>query len=164
MQAEEDKGDLFHTHLHIQPSRPRPEDSNSRAPIQQEVTAGNLKLLLLNQIFSQCTRGIPCERCVIDGTECFLDEELDGRRKVALKRKIEKLEETRDTLVKFIHIVRNSDAHDPILQAIRNGATLEQVTVAIAARSQGIKNTGSGENQRKSKCMKFVGSSPGVAS
>lgn len=40
---------------------------------------------------SQCSGSAPCETCVSLDTKCIIDETLDGRRKVALNRRLEEL-------------------------------------------------------------------------
>lgn len=71
-----------------------------------------------------------------DGTECYIDEELDGRRKISLKRS----QENRDILSRFMDMIRTgqNDAH--IINLIRSGASLEQVTVAIRSSTASVQS------------------------
>jgi hypothetical protein len=43
------------------------------------------------RLFIQCSGTVPCQACVTLDTQCVIDEALDGRRKVALTRKLDEL-------------------------------------------------------------------------
>ncbi|EXJ82353.1 hypothetical protein A1O3_06166 [Capronia epimyces CBS 606.96] len=67
---------------------------------------------------SKCDAGIPCISCISHNTECVKDQNDDGRRKLAVKRKIDVLESDRHLL-------------DELLAAIRT-ATPGQLTTVIS--------------------------------
>ncbi|KAL4876411.1 hypothetical protein BJY04DRAFT_199911 [Aspergillus karnatakaensis] len=83
---------------------------------------------------SKCTGDIPCDACRHQGTNCVRDEELDGRRKIGVKRKVELLEQeiTRLRLDKMLldrmlRIIRESSIEevDHLLRLIQRTTSLD---------------------------------------
>lgn len=74
----------------------------------------------------QCIGGIPCESCMSHRTECVKDESEDGRRRIAIKRKLEGLEEDRDVLDALVARLRNGS--DPQIDALLNLIRANNIT------------------------------------
>ncbi|KAI9368233.1 hypothetical protein BJX61DRAFT_233410 [Aspergillus egyptiacus] len=56
----------------------------------------------------KCRGDPPCQNCIVNGIECHVDEMADMRRKDAMKRKIDGLEQSKDTLYRLIPALRDS--------------------------------------------------------
>jgi hypothetical protein len=56
-----------------------------------------------------CDGASPCSFCRRSGQHCVIDEEGDGRRKIALKRKIDSLEQDNEMLLGLIQTIREAD-------------------------------------------------------
>jgi hypothetical protein len=83
---------------------------------------------------SQCSGAPPpCNACVAETTECVFREDLDGRRKEAIKRKAEDAEHHRDLLGGLLRSIRWSEEGDAqhLFQLIRNGAPLAAINSSI---------------------------------
>ena len=75
----------------------------------------------------------PCDACVASQTECTFREDLDGRRKEALKRKVEDADNHRDLLSGLLKSIRWSDEGDAqhLFRLIRDDAPLSAVHAFI---------------------------------
>lgn len=76
-----------------------------------------------------------------------MNKESDGRRKLTYKRRIDSLEQDRALLIRLMENLRLSDESEVnrIIRAIRNGASLVEMDVVLAAAS------GSGQPPRTPK-------------
>ncbi|RAL14755.1 Zn(II)2Cys6 transcription factor [Aspergillus homomorphus CBS 101889] len=74
-----------------------------------------------------------CDRCLKQKLSCVFDLDEDGRRRLAHKRKVEKLEEERDTLWQVVHSLRDSpDAKAAqLLNLVRCRAPLSELKLYI---------------------------------
>ncbi|OJJ97427.1 hypothetical protein ASPACDRAFT_80335 [Aspergillus aculeatus ATCC 16872] len=70
-----------------------------------------------------------CDRCTKQKLQCIFDLDDDGRRRLAHKRKIERLEEERDLLLQVVHSLRDSsDAKAAqLLNLVRSKAPLGEL-------------------------------------
>ncbi|KAE8313847.1 hypothetical protein BDV41DRAFT_246749 [Aspergillus transmontanensis] len=77
----------------------------------------------------KCTGTAPCANCVKSRLECTLDQTLDKRRRGALKRKIDQLEEKEDLLFRLVSVLRESGNRStiPLLNLIRSNASLPEI-------------------------------------
>ncbi|GAB1198566.1 hypothetical protein APSETT444_007892 [Aspergillus pseudonomiae] len=77
----------------------------------------------------KCTGTAPCANCVKSRLECTLDQTLDKRRRGALKRKIDQLEEKEDLLFRLVNVLRESGNRStiPLLNLIRSNASLPEI-------------------------------------
>ncbi|KAE8375266.1 C6 transcription factor [Aspergillus bertholletiae] len=77
----------------------------------------------------KCTGTAPCANCVKSRLECTLDQTLDKRRRGALKRKIDQLEEKEDILFRLVSVLRESGNRStiPLLNLIRSNASLPEI-------------------------------------
>ncbi len=75
----------------------------------------------------------PCNACVSTGTECIFREDLDGRRKEAIKRKAEDAEIHRDILTGLLKSIRWSEESDAqqLFRLIRDDAPLIAINASI---------------------------------
>ena len=81
----------------------------------------------------QCIGGEPCEPCQKANTECIVNADNDGRRRITLKRKIESLEHDRDLLVRLVETIRNESDQDSldVLNLIRSNAPLDEIRLCL---------------------------------
>jgi hypothetical protein len=64
-----------------------------------------------------------------------VNDETDGRRRTALKRKVEDLEQDRELLVKLVEALRNDDQHAlQLFNFIRSNASLDDIRLAVENR------------------------------
>lgn len=64
-----------------------------------------------------------------------MNDETDGRRRTALKRKVEDLEQDREFLVKLVEALRNDDQHAlQLFNLIRSNASLDDIRLAVENR------------------------------
>ena len=56
----------------------------------------------------KCDGGVPCASCLSRNTECLKDENDDGRRKLAVKRRLEALEKDRHFLDDLLRALRDA--------------------------------------------------------
>ncbi|KAF9895330.1 hypothetical protein FE257_000234 [Aspergillus nanangensis] len=77
----------------------------------------------------KCTGAAPCANCIKSRLECTLDQAADRRRRGALKRKIDQLEEKEDLLVRLVGVLRDTGSSRtvPLLNLIRSNATLAEI-------------------------------------
>lgn len=75
----------------------------------------------------------PCEKCQQKGTACIFSEEDDGRRKVAIKRRQEAVDQDRETLYSLVKALRDGGDRNvaQLLGLIRSGASLEEIRSCI---------------------------------
>ncbi|KAL5044648.1 hypothetical protein BDW71DRAFT_209027 [Aspergillus fruticulosus] len=81
----------------------------------------------------KCTGAPPCANCLKSRLECTLDETADKRRRGVLKRKIDKLEDKEDLLVRLLEFFRESSNRCtiPLLNLIRNHASPAEIRFYI---------------------------------
>ncbi|KAL4739570.1 hypothetical protein BDV11DRAFT_187433 [Aspergillus similis] len=81
----------------------------------------------------KCTGAPPCANCLKSRLECTLDETADKRRRGVLKRKIDKLEDKQDLLVRLLEFFRESSNRStiPLLNLIRNHASPAEIRFYI---------------------------------
>lgn len=89
----------------------------------------------------QCIGGIPCLPCQNSKTECILNADNDGRRRVTLKRRIESLEQDRDLLMQLVHTIRDDDEQKgrSLVNLIRSNAPLDDIRLHLA-ENQNLSN------------------------
>jgi hypothetical protein len=77
----------------------------------------------------QCDSGRPCSRCVENGYECIVDEDNDLRRRGALKRKAEMMEQDRELLIQLVTALRGSNERhiSHLVNMIRSHASLQEI-------------------------------------
>ncbi|CEL11977.1 hypothetical protein ASPCAL15071 [Aspergillus calidoustus] len=77
----------------------------------------------------RCDGASPCYICRRSGQDCVIDEESDGRRKIALKRKIDSLEQDNEMLRGLIQTIREVDEESALeyFRLIRSNLALEDV-------------------------------------
>ncbi|KAL2829888.1 hypothetical protein BJY01DRAFT_121769 [Aspergillus pseudoustus] len=90
---------------------PKPGDSIFRTDISfhprlQKASSACLECRKRKQ---RCDGASPCYFCRRSGQDCVIDEEGDGRRKIALKRKIDSLEQDNEMLLGLIETIREVD-------------------------------------------------------
>ncbi|OQV10558.1 Fungal Zn2-Cys6 binuclear cluster domain-containing protein [Cladophialophora immunda] len=76
----------------------------------------------------------PCNACIASKTDCVFREDLDGRRKEAIKRKLEEgTEHHRDLLRALLRSVRSSDENEAqhLIRLIRDDAPLSTINSVI---------------------------------
>ncbi|KAL4804735.1 hypothetical protein BDV18DRAFT_142404 [Aspergillus unguis] len=81
----------------------------------------------------KCSGVPPCDNCVKSRVECALDETADKRRRGALKRKIDQLEEKEHLLLRLLEYLRKSpdSLTIPLLNLIRSNASPAEVRFYI---------------------------------
>ncbi|KAL4894869.1 hypothetical protein BDV59DRAFT_175146 [Aspergillus ambiguus] len=77
----------------------------------------------------KCTGVVPCANCIKSRLECTLDYTADKRRRGALKRKIDQLEEKEDLLIRLVDVLRESgnSRTGPLINLIRSNASLAEI-------------------------------------
>lgn len=83
----------------------------------------------------QCSGNAPCETCVLLGTKCIIDETLDGRRKVALNRRLEELYHYKWILEGLLVCLRTCRGRSlvGILELLLNDSSMPLLAVAICS-------------------------------
>lgn len=73
---------------------------------------------------------VPCANCLKSRLECTLDSTADRRRRGALKRKIDELEDKEDLLVRLVGVLRESSNRRsfPLVNLIRSNASLPEIS------------------------------------
>lgn len=90
---------------------------------------------MLTKFLSQCIGSNPCRNCEENSLFCEVNDETDGRRRTALKRKVEDLEQDREFLVKLVEALRNDDQHAlQLFNLIRSNASLDDIRLAVENR------------------------------
>lgn len=92
------------------------------------VTPKGLSLTLV-----QCSGTSPCTNCIKNNVECTFDASADKRRRGALKRKVNQLEEKEDLLIRLVSTLRESGTRRTIqlLNLIRSNASLAEIQLYI---------------------------------
>lgn len=83
----------------------------------------------------KCIGGVPCARCRKQNKQCIVDENRDGRRKIALRHKLETLEQDRALFIHLLEILRGEDQvkTDRLLRIIRRSeVSFDEIRRCIA--------------------------------
>ncbi|KAJ6059483.1 hypothetical protein N7444_003122 [Penicillium canescens] len=82
---------------------------------------------------SKCVGGEPCEPCQKANTECVINADNDGRRRITLKRKIESLEQDRNLFERLVEGIRNDEERQvpEILNMIRSNVSLDEIRLYL---------------------------------
>ncbi|GAM37203.1 C6 transcription factor [Talaromyces pinophilus] len=87
----------------------------------------------------KCIGSNPCKNCHENSLFCEINDETDGRRRFALKRKVEDLEQDRHLLLGLIEALRDDGYQSTqLLALIRSNASLDDIRVAISNRMEGL--------------------------
>lgn len=88
-----------------------------------------------NKYCSQCSGTAPCETCLSLETKCIIDETLDGRRKVALNRRLEQLSHYQWILEGLLICLRTcrGQALVDVLECLLNDASIPSLAAAICS-------------------------------
>ncbi|KAJ5982542.1 hypothetical protein N7451_012642 [Penicillium sp. IBT 35674x] len=78
--------------------------------------------------------GVPCVPCQKAETDCVINTENDGRRRIKFTQKIESLEQDRDLLLQLVQTIRIDDAQiaPGLFKLIRNNGTLAEIRQYLA--------------------------------
>jgi hypothetical protein len=81
----------------------------------------------------KCSGTSPCTNCIKNNVECTFDASADKRRRGALKRKVNQLEEKEDLLIQLVSTLRESGTRRTIqlLNLIRSNASLAEIQLYI---------------------------------
>lgn len=81
----------------------------------------------------KCRGDPPCEHCVANGIECIVDEMADMRRKFAMKRKIDRLEQAEDVLLRLLSALRENESTRiaQLLNLIQSNASFEELQIFL---------------------------------
>ncbi|KAF5855358.1 hypothetical protein ETB97_009361 [Aspergillus alliaceus] len=81
----------------------------------------------------KCRGDPPCEHCSINGIDCVVDEMADMRRKFAMKRKVDRLEQAEDTLLRLLGAIRESENTRvaQLLNLIRSNASFDEIAIFL---------------------------------
>ncbi|PYI09547.1 hypothetical protein BO78DRAFT_394770 [Aspergillus sclerotiicarbonarius CBS 121057] len=87
----------------------------------------------------KCRGDPPCQHCVANGIPCLVDEMADMRRKYAMKRKLERLEQAEETLLRLIDALRESESKRlaQLLNLIRSNASFEELQIFLEQQLTG---------------------------
>ncbi|RAH71875.1 C6 transcription factor [Aspergillus aculeatinus CBS 121060] len=87
----------------------------------------------------KCRGDPPCQHCVANGIECHVDEMADMRRKFAMKRKLERLEQAEETLTRLLETLRDSESKDlaQVLNLIRSNASFDELQLYLDKQLSG---------------------------
>lgn len=96
---------------------------------KRKVFASTRDILIVTDMqFLQCGGGDPCDYCRRTGTQCIVDEESDGRKRLASKRKIAELEQNGHFLRQIIQGLRGSqDEMFQVLDLCRRNASYDEI-------------------------------------
>ncbi|KAK5056666.1 hypothetical protein LTR84_012198 [Exophiala bonariae] len=83
----------------------------------------------------RCSGSAPCETCVSLDTKCIIDETLDGRRKVALNRRLEELFHYKWILEALLLCLRSCRGKHlvAILELLSNGSPMPLLAAALCS-------------------------------
>ncbi|OKL57382.1 hypothetical protein UA08_07414 [Talaromyces atroroseus] len=85
----------------------------------------------------KCVGSNPCKNCHENSLYCEINDETDGRRRFALKRKVEDLEQDRHLLLGLVEALRDDDYHTmQLLNLIRSNASLDEIRLAVYNRME----------------------------
>src|SRR5690349_2378524 len=80
----------------------------------------------------KCTDTRPCRSCANSGENCVFNEELDHRRKLAQKRKLDDAEHHRSLLEGILKIMRSGDESlQQLVSLVRSNASFREITACI---------------------------------
>ncbi|KAF4283405.1 hypothetical protein KXX16_007462 [Aspergillus fumigatus] len=81
----------------------------------------------------KCSGISPCTNCIKNNVECTFDASADKRRRGALKRKVNQLEEKEELLIQLVSTLRESGTRRTIqlLNLIRSNASLSEIQLYI---------------------------------
>ncbi|KAH3192813.1 hypothetical protein LV164_005220 [Aspergillus fumigatus] len=81
----------------------------------------------------KCRGDPPCQHCVSHGVKCEVDAMSDMRRKIAMDRKVAKLEKVADTLTRLINALRDSESRrvSQLLNLIRSNASFDELQLFL---------------------------------
>ncbi|KAL2840024.1 hypothetical protein BJX68DRAFT_190742 [Aspergillus pseudodeflectus] len=84
----------------------------------------------------RCDGASPCYFCGRSGQDCVINEEGDGRRKIALKRKIDSLEQANEILLGLIQTIREADEERALeyFRLIQSNLALEDICQHLLPR------------------------------
>ncbi|PYH92151.1 hypothetical protein BO71DRAFT_400803 [Aspergillus ellipticus CBS 707.79] len=87
----------------------------------------------------KCRGDPPCQHCRTNGIPCLVDEMADMRRKYAMKRKLERLEQAEETLLRLVDALRDSESKRlaQLLNLIRSNASFEELQVFLQQQFSG---------------------------
>ena len=82
----------------------------------------------------KCDGGIPCASCLSRNTECIKDENDDGRRKLAVKRRLETLEKDRHLLDDLLRALRTAGPSqlNALVNMIKNGGGRHEIKAFLS--------------------------------
>uniref|UniRef100_A0A093VRN9 Nitrogen assimilation transcription factor nirA n=1 Tax=Talaromyces marneffei PM1 TaxID=1077442 RepID=A0A093VRN9_TALMA len=85
----------------------------------------------------KCIGSNPCKNCHENSLYCEINDETDGRRRFALKRKVEDLEQDRHMLLGLIEALRdNGYQAGQLLGLIRNNASVDDIRSVVSNRME----------------------------
>ncbi|KAF9887267.1 hypothetical protein FE257_010395 [Aspergillus nanangensis] len=119
------------------PIAPAPRQPQKRTPSSEDVVPGRkhkttaCRACKLKKL--KCRGDPPCQHCVANGIECIVDEMADMRRKFAMKRKLDRLEQAEDILLHLVGALRQSENTRiaQLLNLIRSNASLDELQVFL---------------------------------
>ncbi|KAL4890685.1 hypothetical protein BDV59DRAFT_183979 [Aspergillus ambiguus] len=81
----------------------------------------------------KCRGDPPCEHCMSNGLECIVDEMADMRRKFAMKRKLDRLEQAEDVLLRLLSALRESENTKiaQLLNLIQSNASFAELQIFL---------------------------------
>ncbi|OAP54352.1 hypothetical protein AYL99_11453 [Fonsecaea erecta] len=90
---------------------------------------------------TKCDGSVPCASCLSRNTECVKDEFDDGRRKLAVKRRLESLEKDRHLLDALLEAIRTGGPNQlhALISLIRGNAGRQDLAVFLENRFAGIR-------------------------
>ncbi|KKK14586.1 hypothetical protein P175DRAFT_0443092 [Aspergillus ochraceoroseus IBT 24754] len=133
------------------PTTATPSSSNEDNPGRKHKTTA---CRACKQKKLKCRGDPPCQHCVANGIECHVDEMADMRRKLAMKRKLGRLEQSEDVLLQLVSVLRDSENKRvaQLLNLIRSNASVKELKVFLEdqfSRSEIEKSPGLREVQRQ---------------
>ncbi|KIW91353.1 uncharacterized protein Z519_08249 [Cladophialophora bantiana CBS 173.52] len=114
------------------------EDTLQQASSRKKVS---LACLSCRRRRTKCDGGVPCASCLSRNTECVKDEFDDGRRKLAVKRRLESLEKDRHLLNALLNAIRTGESNQlhALIGLIRNNAARQDLADFLENGSGGIR-------------------------
>ncbi|EED20777.1 nitrogen assimilation transcription factor nirA, putative [Talaromyces stipitatus ATCC 10500] len=92
----------------------------------------------------KCIGSNPCKNCHENSLYCEINDETDGRRRFALKRKVEDLEQDRHFLLGLVEALRDDEYHAmQLFNLIRSNSSLDDIRAAVHDRMERVPNAGS---------------------
>ncbi|KAH0843186.1 hypothetical protein FOPE_07848 [Fonsecaea pedrosoi] len=111
-----------------------PQPSSSRKKV-------SLACLACRRRRTKCDGGVPCASCLSRNTECVKDEYDDGRRKLAVKRRLESLEKDRHLLDALLHAIRTGGPYqlNALISLIRSNTGRQDLAGFLEHEFGGIR-------------------------